>query len=173
MSEAITVRLGNPLPLRVVIADGVTGLFIEAIVRDSAGASVGGSPFALSDTAGDADYRSVAHTPTAPGLFTAAYRISAVSLGGAESPLYGRDGDRFRVEDELGLLGRNQVFQVLTRQSASPFKPLTTRIRTYRTDANATLDDGATGLLSVHTMVSTYDLANTGPNLIKHTMIEP
>lgn len=70
----------------------------------------------------------------------------------------------------LGLAGKHQVFEVLSRQAASPFKALTGRLRVYDSAANAALDDGATGLLKTYNTVSTYDLLDLGPNLITHTM---
>jgi len=73
------------------------------------------------------------------------------------------------VEDMLGLLGKHQVFQVLSRQPDAPNKPLTGRLRVYKTAANAATDDGATGLVQTYNTVSTYD---GDDELIKHTMTE-
>lgn len=62
------------------------------------------------------------------------------------------------LSEALGLTGRHKVVAVLTKvlTGNGTGLPLTQRVRVYNSAANATLDDGVTGLISEHAVTATY-----------------
>jgi len=100
-SEYISIDLGNPLPLELLLSDGDATKFPQAIVRDIAtGTPVAGSPFDLTHL-GEGLYRYTSFTPTATGNFRAVFIVYEEVGHTTESVAYPRSTDSFEVRDKL------------------------------------------------------------------------
>lgn len=46
------IKVGQPIPISLQLFDGATDKFVRAVVRNSSGSAISGSPFALTHVAG-------------------------------------------------------------------------------------------------------------------------
>lgn len=164
---SVTVNLGDVLPVTWTLPIDASGLFPEAVIKDLSLATV--ATLALSEDGATSVYNNFTFTPTASGILIANFITYSDAGRTIEDQRFERADQIYNVNEIRGQAGRNQVFEVLTRQPSAPFKPLTTRVRIYNTLANANTDNGVTGLIQVYTAVSTYD---GNDDLIKHIYVE-
>lgn len=93
------VQSGNPLQLELILPDGSTGLFPQAVVLNSVGAQVAGSPFSLTSQG----FGLYAHRTFVPanGAYVCIFIVYTDAGHTTESPTYGRSSDHFQVDSLL------------------------------------------------------------------------
>jgi len=109
---SIPVDVGDPIRLRLQLFNGASTLFPRAAIYDEAGASVTGSPFALTHLAGGL-YENDAFIPLLAGQYDASYVVYTDAAFTIESSLYARALDVFTVGGSAGGSGAEVLTAII------------------------------------------------------------